>query len=380
MYCVRSSEELTCLLDRELSPERAAELKQHVAGCAACRRELSQLKQASKLVGALAEVAPPADLRARVERKVAQVRSAPALTCSGACEMLDEYAHGELAREAASRVCAHLSECESCSRELARLEECAGLVGALAEVGPPPGIRQRVQAEVARRSRPLLARPTFRGMIATLGTAVAAAAVMLAMHLPTATQPPAAVSHPRPPSEPGNVAGAPAPSLPRPVTSEAAARASERPAASGEAAAAAAATVTGRPAASPAPAVVRLRLRHRAPAAATVAERGAASTADLATATAEMVAQLPAATPALPVSVAYAGPAVEPEPEVATEALPRPHPARDAVQASAAPTMASPLSEVRRLLRAEEPTEPTTVRPRRQPDRLASGPISPWGF
>jgi len=378
MYCVRSSEELACLLDGELSPERAAELRQHVAGCAACRRELSRLKQASKLVGALAEVAPPADLRARVERKAAQVRSAPALTCSGACGMLDEYAHGELAREAASRVCAHLSECESCSRELARLEECAGLVGALAEVGPPPGIRQRVQAEVARRSRPLLARPTFRGMIATLGTAVAAAAVMLAMYLPTATQPPAAVSHPRQPSEPGKVAGAPAPSPPRPVTSEAAARASERPAASGEAAAAAAATVTGRPAAaSPAPAVVNLRLRHRAPAAATVAERGAAPTADRATATEEMVAQLPAATPALPASVAYAGPAVEPEPEVA---LPRPHPARDAVRASAAPTMESPLSEVRRLLRAEEPTEPTTVRPRRQPDRLASGPISPWGF
>jgi len=381
MYCLRSSEELASLMDGELLPAQAADLHRHVAGCAACRRELSRLRQTAGLVGALAEVAPPQDLRARVQQKAALARPA-ALTCSSARELLDEYAHGEVADEMADSVVAHLNECAPCGREMARLDETAGLLTALSPVDPPARIRQRMQAEVARRSRPVYARPTFRGLAATAATAVAAAAVMIALRIPTVTERPVVASHPSPSAtNPTAIAPPASPAAPRP--SAALTPAAPTPTGS---------RVTGaaRPVTTTAGAVaVRPRTERASDVRQRPASTAAAMTALMRNAAAHLapgafldtpIAGVPMETPAPHVTTASAGPAMEPEPAAATAEVPPPHPAREVTVAAAAPAVESPLSEVRRVLNSAPRANPPTLRPKHQPDRLASSPISPWGF
>jgi anti-sigma-K factor RskA len=49
-----------------LAPEEAAEFRQHLAGCQACRDEVRELQSAAALMGAAEALAPPPGLRARV--------------------------------------------------------------------------------------------------------------------------------------------------------------------------------------------------------------------------------------------------------------------------------------------------------------------------
>jgi anti-sigma factor RsiW len=368
-------------MDGELPPAQAADLHRHVAGCRVCRRELSRLRQTTGLVGSLAEVAPPQDLRARVQQKAALARPST-LTCASARELLDEYAHGEVEDEVADRIVAHLNECPPCSREMARLEQTAGLLTALSSVEPPARIRQRVQAEMAPRSRPIYARPTFRGLAATAATAVAVAAVMIALRIPTVTQQPVVatklsaaaptsrtVTLPTPAAAPkANAALTPA-TVPAP--SLAAASAAARPVRPTLGAVALGVRAARTAAARPAPA---------APATAVAAAmRAAASHLAPGAALDTPIASVPMETPAPHVTTASAGPAVEPEPVAAMAELTTPRPARE-VTVAAVPAAESPLSEVRRIVLYAPRANPPTLRPKQQLDRLASSPIKPWGF
>jgi len=380
MHCVGSSEELASLMDGELSPAGAAEVERHVADCAACRRKLSQLRQTASLVKSLAEVAPPADLRARLERKAAGARSVAPVGCSSVCEMLDAYAHGELPAETTASVHAHVSECVPCSRELSRLEQTCGLVREVAEVSPPQRIRQRVRGEVARRLRPIYARPTFRGMIATAAAAVAAAALMLALRMPTVTQGPVVAGR-QPKAVPTPAATAPLADAKSGAAMAAQPATDER----GRAAIAAMPGLTHKPAQTAGLGSlpnVRLLVKAAAPEAASPSTLPAMTSGGERVATADLDAvRQPAETPAPQVTAAYVGPALEPEATGEAEGLPRPHPAREAVRASVAPAMESPLSEVRRILSSQQRSEAPTLKPKkREPDRFASGPIAPWGF
>jgi anti-sigma factor RsiW len=382
MYCVRSSQELASLMDGELAPAQAAELQRHVAECAVCRRELSRHKQTASLVGTLTEVEPPQDLRARIQRKAAQPRPAAALTCSSTCEMLDGYAHGELARDAAEAVFAHLCECVECSRELDRIEESVGLLGVLPDVAPPARIRDSVRHARAKRARPIYARPVFRGMVATFGTAVAAAAVMLVMRLPAGNQVPVPVATKPPAPAPAPAATPTAPTTERvergtAVVSRPAPDSASRAPARTSTIRTLVAGLTGssrKPAVSDHPA--------RSPVDASYGARTSAASEAISaeTAGAEAPASTPVATPAPQMTAALTGPAAEPESAAGSEELPRPHPARESIRASAAATVESPLAEVRRILRNDQTPAPRTVRSKREPDRLATGPISPWGF
>ncbi|NUR09976.1 MAG: zf-HC2 domain-containing protein, partial [Nocardioidaceae bacterium] len=49
-----------------LSAEEAEEFRLHLEGCAACRDEVRELRQAAAEMGASEALAPPAALRARV--------------------------------------------------------------------------------------------------------------------------------------------------------------------------------------------------------------------------------------------------------------------------------------------------------------------------
>ncbi len=379
MYCARSSVELASLMDGELPREHIAELNRHLADCAACRRGLRLLKQAASLVGALARVSGPADLRARVARKAAQPRAVAALTCAGVREMLDDYAHGHLAQDQADSVEAHLAACGACSRELALVEQSAGLLQTLTKVEPPARIRR----EVARRSRPAHTRPAWRGMIATAGVAVAAGVVMLALRMPGSQ--PATTATERPLPAASAVTTAPAPT---PQAAQGAER-SVAPVASGLPAEATSRQYSAAPTARkamPAPvggwsALARGSASEpttRGPAASGVEapiptvmrpERGRA---------AETVAAV--ATTVAHAGIGYAEPAVRPEPGVQTTAGSTSGEVREAVAAAMVPAGTGPLSEVRRALREQSRTEPPTLKPRHERDRFSSGPIPKWGF
>ena len=381
MYCVRSSEELTSFVDGELSPAQAAEFQRHLAECSACRHELGRLKQTTSLVGALAEVAPPVNLRARVEHRAAQPRAVTHLACMSVREMLDEYAHGELAGSTEASVLAHLGECQACSRELARLDQDVGLLRTLADVNPPARIRYKVQSAVILRSPPLYARPSFRGMVATAATAAAAAAVMLALRVPmqTARLTPA-VGHPTPARSSAAVASKPVAPAPERRGGTAVAA---KPSAGNRAVA-----VAERPRPADRPAVLAFRrgavregrARDVTPAITTVGGRTMVATRlDEEASPAPTPARLPIETPAPAPGIASAGPIAEPEP-VAAGSAPKPHPTREAISASAMPAIGSPLSEVRQVLRTEKQSQPPTFRSKREGDHLVAGPISPWGF
>jgi len=68
----RIEQQLSAYLDGELTPEWAAEVREHLAGCAACRADLEGLRAVKRLLGALPVPEPPGDLEtailARVER------------------------------------------------------------------------------------------------------------------------------------------------------------------------------------------------------------------------------------------------------------------------------------------------------------------------
>ncbi|HEY8155229.1 MAG TPA: zf-HC2 domain-containing protein [Myxococcota bacterium] len=62
--------DLSALLDGELAPERAAELRAHVAGCDGCRGRLAGLARVDAALAGAPAPAVPASLRARLEARL----------------------------------------------------------------------------------------------------------------------------------------------------------------------------------------------------------------------------------------------------------------------------------------------------------------------
>jgi predicted anti-sigma-YlaC factor YlaD len=76
MRCFDVQMELEAYVDGELSSERTALLKRHLAGCEVCRAELARLQAVVAALETWPSVAEPAQLTARV---MAEVRQRPAL-------------------------------------------------------------------------------------------------------------------------------------------------------------------------------------------------------------------------------------------------------------------------------------------------------------
>ena len=82
--CREFEADLSALLDGELAPERAAELRAHVAACDGCRGRLARLARVDAALAGAPAPAVPASLRARLEARLegarpadTQVRRAP---------------------------------------------------------------------------------------------------------------------------------------------------------------------------------------------------------------------------------------------------------------------------------------------------------------
>jgi anti-sigma factor (TIGR02949 family) len=72
MRCTDCREALNAYLDKQLPPERAEQVRDHLAGCAECRREYAALEAVShSLKEGLVQYAAPAHLEDRIRRAIA---------------------------------------------------------------------------------------------------------------------------------------------------------------------------------------------------------------------------------------------------------------------------------------------------------------------
>ena len=69
--CRGFEEDLSALLDDELSPERAADLRVHVAACASCRELMARLVRVDSALSGAPARPVPASLRARLAARLA---------------------------------------------------------------------------------------------------------------------------------------------------------------------------------------------------------------------------------------------------------------------------------------------------------------------
>lgn len=76
-------EDLSALLDGELAPERDAELRAHLAGCARCRAQLASLARVDVLLAGIPVRETSADLQARLRARIAAEDEAGALAGRG---------------------------------------------------------------------------------------------------------------------------------------------------------------------------------------------------------------------------------------------------------------------------------------------------------
>src|SRR6266404_2717000 len=72
--------ELSAYLDDELTPPQRAEIEAHLASCAHCQRELSEVKRLVAGVGTLPKLQPPPQFLAEVRRKIGGGEKPEALT------------------------------------------------------------------------------------------------------------------------------------------------------------------------------------------------------------------------------------------------------------------------------------------------------------
>jgi anti-sigma factor RsiW len=81
MQCADCRARLDAYLDDELTTDERAEVREHLAGCAECARELAALERASTLAQEhLVHYEAPDVLKARIASAIASERSAPART------------------------------------------------------------------------------------------------------------------------------------------------------------------------------------------------------------------------------------------------------------------------------------------------------------
>ena len=75
------------------------------------------------------------------------------MDCHYAGELLLDYIEGELSNEFSQKVEAHLRECESCSKEFARIQKMVNLMETLPSISPIPGISQKIMAKLEKEER-----------------------------------------------------------------------------------------------------------------------------------------------------------------------------------------------------------------------------------
>ncbi len=75
--CAPYEADLSALVDGELAPEREAEVRAHLGGCAACSERLGALCDVDLVLASIAVPLVPADLHARLAERIARDAATP---------------------------------------------------------------------------------------------------------------------------------------------------------------------------------------------------------------------------------------------------------------------------------------------------------------
>ena len=142
--------ELTEYADGETPSSKRDRVEEHVRRCARCAAAAAGLRDAVSAVGALKAVAPPVDLRQRVEQRMA-APSAIEVTCRQAAPLLHGHLDECLSPADEAVLAQHVAACGLCRAEVAALRAAKRLVASLPSVESPNVIRESVAA--ARRPR-----------------------------------------------------------------------------------------------------------------------------------------------------------------------------------------------------------------------------------
>ena len=88
MSCEDVARDLDAYVDRELDADTATAVRDHVSGCAACRRQVSELEALGRLVRSTPYYSAPDRLRARVSGRTTRLTHARQLLMWAAAAVL----------------------------------------------------------------------------------------------------------------------------------------------------------------------------------------------------------------------------------------------------------------------------------------------------
>lgn len=175
--------ELTEFADGEMDPTSLGAATEHVSRCPACAGALADVRKAAIVLGDLADIAGPADVRWRVAKALV-AGPADRLSCREATPRLHEYLDGCLSPAAAVPLQDHLDSCATCRAELAVFISAGRLLRALPYVDSPARVRESVAAEQRRRSRRVPVLLAWRPALAAAAALIAVGGLMLLRHSP----------------------------------------------------------------------------------------------------------------------------------------------------------------------------------------------------
>ena len=162
MRCPDAQALLAAYVDHLLSPIEREQVDAHVSACEACRAELAGWTEAlDGLEAAVPDAAP--DLWSQFQARV-RVEAAP-LTCAEAAQLVPGSGEPLLTPREAADLEGHLSACDPCRAEEARLGEAVRVLETVAASTHAPDLWP---AFVERLAREQSARPTWHARLAAV--------------------------------------------------------------------------------------------------------------------------------------------------------------------------------------------------------------------
>ncbi len=150
------TERMQALLDGDMNPADAAELRASIEGCARCSAEFETWQLLFEDLGELPALEPSAAFRERVLEQVPTQRpgflGARAAARAAATHIpgvtLQDYLDSRLAARNVARVDRHLDSCAICRSELEEYRAVARSIASLPSLAPSTDFAERVMAEV----------------------------------------------------------------------------------------------------------------------------------------------------------------------------------------------------------------------------------------
>jgi anti-sigma factor RsiW len=190
--------ELTEYADGETPSSKRDRVEEHVRGCPRCAAAAASLRDAVSAVGALKAVAPPVDLRQRVEERMA-APSAMEITCRQAVPLLHGQLDECLSPTDEAVLAQHVAACGLCRAEVAALRAARRLVASLPSVESPNVIRESVAAARRTRAPEMPWRARWAPALAAASVVVVGGlALLIATRQPVGTSPGVRVAEDRP--------------------------------------------------------------------------------------------------------------------------------------------------------------------------------------